>query len=32
MADDLIDLLHAYGVGVIWENGKTFERSDPASF
>jgi hypothetical protein len=29
-SDDLIDLLHEHGVGVIWEDGKTFERADPA--
>jgi hypothetical protein len=28
LTDDMLELLHTYGVGVIWESGNTFERSD----
>lgn len=30
-SNDLIELLHAYKVAVIWEEGKSFARSDPAA-
>lgn len=29
-SNDLIELLHAYKVAVIWEEGKSFARSDPS--
>lgn len=28
-SDDLVDLLHEHGVGVIWQGRSSFERSDP---
>jgi hypothetical protein len=26
---DLVQLLHEYGVGVVWQDGSGFDRSDP---